>query len=232
MNKLDKWHKDTGEVIKKTLSSLAEGITGIAASERKGLALSVGHIFQSLRKGQFLSRLGEEWDSYREKGQIKDDYLETEQHCSCLQELLDFLDNDSPDELRFEVIKKVFLTAATETVYDRDSLLPYQFMRLCRRMSSGEIIILNATYKIAKSKETPDFNGANQWLDVIAKETGLAHTLLVEIYEEELIKKHLLSNRFYEDRSGIILEPHFRLTSLGFELCEYIANYDSPSGET
>jgi len=51
MNKLDKWHKDTGEVIKKSLTSLAEGITGIAASERKDLALSVGYIFQSFRKG-------------------------------------------------------------------------------------------------------------------------------------------------------------------------------------
>lgn len=231
MNKLDKWHKDTGEVIKKTLTSLTEGITGIAASERKDLALSVGHIFQSFRKGQFLSRLGEEWDSYREKGRIKDDYIDTEQHRSCLQELLGFLDNDCPDEIRFEVMKKVFLVAATETVSDRNSLLPYQFLRLCRGMSSGEVIILKATYRIAKSCQIPDITGANQWLNAIAKESGLSHTSLVEIYEEDLIKKHLLSRRLHSDRSGVAAKPHFRLTSLGLELCDYIASYDSASEE-
>ncbi len=231
MNKIDKWHNDTGEVIKRTLTSLAEGITGIAASERKGLSLSVGHIFQSFRKGQFLSRLGEEWDSYREKGRIKDDYIETEQHRSCLQELLDFLDNDSPDEIRFEVMKKVFITAAIETASDRNSLLPYQFLRLCRGMSSGEVIVLNATYEIAKSGSIPDITAAGHWLRTIAEKSRLEHTSLVEIYEEDLIKKGLLSKRLHSDRSGVANKPHFRLTSLGLELCDYIASYDSASEE-
>ncbi len=229
MNKIDKWNEDTGKVIKKTLTSLAEGVTGVAAADRKDLALSVGHIFQSLRKGQFLSRFGEEWDSYREKGRIKDDYLGTEQHRSCFQELLDFLDNDSPDEIRFEVMKKVFLVAASESTSDRDSLMPYQFLRLCRGMSSGEVIVLNTTYRIAKSEQPPDFTGAHQWLDAIAKESGLGHPALVEIHEERLIEKHLLSRRLHGDRSGVALKPHFRLTSLGLELCDYIASYDSIS---
>jgi hypothetical protein len=232
MDKQEKWHKDTGEVIKNTLTSLAEGITGIAASERKELALSVGHIFQSLRKGQFLSRLGEEWDSYCDKGRIKDDYIDTEQHKSCLQELFDFLDKDSPDEIRFEVMKKIFLVASTETASDRNSLLPYQFLRLCRGMSSGEVIVLNATYRIAKSEQIPDVSGAvNPWLNAIAKESGLGHASLVEIYEEELIKKHLISRRLYHDGSGVDAKPHFRLTSLGLELCDFIASYDSISKE-
>lgn len=229
MNKIDKWHEDTGKVIKKTLTSLAEGVTGIAAADRKDLALSVGHIFQSLRKGQFLSRLGEEWEVFRKKGRIKDDYQGTEQHRSCFQEFLDFLDNASPDEIRFEVMKKVFLVAASESKSDRDSLMPYQFLRLCRGMSSGEVIVLNTTYKIAKSEQLPDFTAAGQWLDLIAKESGLRHPALVEIHEERLIEKHLLSRRLHGDRSGVALKPHFRLTSLGLELCDYIASYDSIS---
>ena len=232
MNKIEKAHKDTGKLINNTLTSLAEGITGIAASERKDLALSVDHIFQSFRKGQFLSRLGEEWNSYREKGRIKDDYIDTEQHRICLQELLDFLDKDSPDEIRFEVMKKVFLVASTEMASDRNSLLPYQFLRLCRGMSSGEVIVLNATYRIAKSEKTPDGSeSSNRWLDAIAKESGLCHSSLVEIYEDELIKKHLISGRLFSDRSGVEVKPHFRLTSLGLELCDFIESYDSSSKE-
>lgn len=121
-----KWNGDTADVIKDTLTCLAEGLTGIAASDRKDLAFSVGHIFQSLRKGQFLSRLLDEWNSYRAKGRIKDDYVRTEQHQACLQELLLFLDNDCPDEIRFQTLKKIFLVAATEAASDRTSLLPYQ----------------------------------------------------------------------------------------------------------
>ena len=224
---LSKWTKDTGDTIRDTLTCLAEGITGIAASDRKELAFSVGHIFQSLRKGQFLSKFLTEWQVYREKGRIPEDYQETEQHHACLQELLEFLDHDSPDEVRFEVMKKVFLVAATETVSDRNSLLPYQFLHLCRGMASGEVIVLNATYRIAKSGQFPDVSGANQWLDIIAKESGLGHSSLVEIYEEDLIKKHFLSRRLHADRSGVAAKPHFRLTSLGLMLCEYIASYDS-----
>lgn len=222
---------NTGDIIKDTLLCLAEGITGIAASDRKELAFSVGHIFQSLRKGQFLSKFLAEWNAYREKGRIPKDYQETEQHHTCLQELLEFLDHDSPDEIRFETLKRVFLVAATETVSDRNSLLPYQFLRLCRGMSSGEIIVLNTTYQIAKSRQMPDVSGANQWLDAIAKESGLGHASLVEIYEEDLIKKHLLSRRLRTDSSGVAAKPHFRLTSLGFELCDYIASYDSAAEE-
>jgi hypothetical protein len=228
---LSKYSKNTSDIIKDTLTCLAEGMMGIAASDRKELAFSVGHIFQSLRKGQFLSRFLNEWNSYREKGRIPKDYEETEQHHSCLQELLDFLDKDSPDEIRFETLKKVFLVAATEKSSDRNSLLPYQFLRLCRGMSSGEIIVLNVTYRIAKSGQIPDISGANNWLDIIAKESALNHASLVETYEEELIKKHLLSRRLHSDRSGVMVKPHFRLTSLGLELCEYIDSYDSSSGK-
>jgi len=231
MNKinLSKLDKNTSDIVKDTLTCLAEGITGIVASDRKELAFSVGHIFQSLRKGQFLSKFLSEWNAYRDKGRIPKDYHETEQHHTCLQEMLEFLDHDSPDEIRFEVMKKVFLVAATETVSDRNSLLPYQFLRLCRGMSSGEVIVLNSTYRIAKSEQFRDIHAANQWLDVIAKKSGLSHKSLVEIYEEDLIKKHLISRRVHSDQSGVAVTPHFRLTSLGLELCDYISIYDSVS---
>ncbi|MFH0897258.1 MAG: hypothetical protein V1850_04340, partial [Candidatus Bathyarchaeota archaeon] len=135
------------------------------------------------------------------------------------------------DEIRFKVIKKVFLVAATETVSDRNSLLPYQFLRLCRGMSSGEIIVLYTTYQILKSGKMPDVSGANQWLDAIARKSGLIHASLVKIHEDELIKKQLISGRLHGDRSGLVDKTNFRLTTLGLVLCEYIDSYDSSSGE-
>jgi len=109
-----------------TLQALTEGLTGIASSEKKELFLSIGYLLQRLRGQSFLEALHAEWQRLREKGRIRDDYSQTEQCQACLQELLDCLDRDSPDKVRFDFIKGVFLAAAQEKRSDRDSVLPQQ----------------------------------------------------------------------------------------------------------
>ena len=226
-NNIAKFQEDTSSVLSKTLTALVEGITGIAASEKKEICLSVGHLLQGLRKGKFLSQFLTEWNQYRAKGRIKEDYQNTEQHYTCIQEILNFLDSEPPEEIRFDILKKIFLVAATEKVTDRNSLLPQQYMKVCRTLSSGEIIVLSTAYKLSQvSKlEYGKYNSADEWLKKIAEESGLIHPELVEIHEEELMKKHLLSPRVHSDRSGVNASPHFRLTSLGFKICNYLANH-------
>ena len=224
INNLAKFQEDTSNVLTKTLTALVKGITGIAAAEKKELYLSVGHILQALRKGKFLSQFLIEWNQYRDEGRIKEDYQNTEQHYTCIQEILDFLDSDPPEESRFNILKKIFLVAATEKVTDRESLLPQQYVKVCRSLSSGGIVVLRTAYKISKQEYIND-SAAAGWLKKIAEESGLVHPELVEIHEEELIKKHLLSPRVYSDKSGVNVNPHFRLTSLGLDICNYIENY-------
>ena len=108
---IEPFQDDTSNIIVKTLTNLAEGLTGVATSSKSELILSVSHTFQRMRGGMFLSTFLEEWNRYREKGKVKDDYQFSEQHQVCLQELLEFLDKDSPDEVRFEVLQKIFLVA-------------------------------------------------------------------------------------------------------------------------
>ena len=122
--KIVEYEGDTGGLLAKTFTALAEGLTGIAASERQNIMLSVGHVLQALRKGRFLNEFRDEWNGYRDKGRIDEGYEDTEQHYACLQELLSFLDNDLADEERFGLLKKILLVAATEEVTDRTSILP------------------------------------------------------------------------------------------------------------
>lgn len=49
-----KFDKDTSSVLSTTLVALAEGLTGIFASKREDFILSIGHIFQRIRGGNFL----------------------------------------------------------------------------------------------------------------------------------------------------------------------------------
>ena len=232
-NLVSKEGKDeTSKLLTEISKGLVEGIIGVAASERKDLILSLGHLFQRVRSGRFLRTLIDEWDHYREKGKIKDDYIRTEQHQECLQEMLDFLDKDSPDELRFSVLKKIFLVAATETQSSRDSVLPQQYMRLCRALNAGEVLVLSATYHIAqhdvavqKIKALKDLS-AVKWLATIAENSGLKYTELVEIHERNLIEKNLLTKRELGDRSGVSLGKRYRLTGLGYEICQFLESYE------
>lgn len=224
------FQKSTSDVLRRTLTQLAQGLTGILAAEKHEVVLSVGRLFQAMVAGQFLDEFLKDWEKYRDKGRIKEDYEVTEQHKSCLQEMLNFLDKDTADETRFAVLKKIFLVAATETASDRDSHLPLQYMQIARTLTSGEILVLNAEYIVATRKREL-WEGklqpysAHAWLEIIAKVSGLEHPELVETHEEELMKKNLLLRRAFGDRSGVFMHEHLRLTKLGYELCRYIENY-------
>ena len=218
---------DTSDLLSRTIKNLVEGITGIAASERKDLYLSLGYILQRIRSGNFLQTFKHEWDQFREKGKIKDDYMNSEQHQECLQEMFDFLDKDSPDENRFSFLKKIFLTAATESITDRSSLLPQQYMKICRTLSSGEVLVLQATFAIAKTGEwNPNDINVQNWLKKIAERSALRYPELIEIHERNLMDKNLITPRIYSDNSGIKMGKYFRLSELGYEICKFIESYE------
>ena len=181
-----------------------------------------------MRGGQFLSTFAEEWNQYRAKGKVEDDYEFSEQHHVCLQELLEFLDKDSPDETRFKILKQIFLVAASEEVSDRDSLLPQQYMKIARKLSSAEIVLLTTIW-IMDCDEDINHNkrySAAEWLKEVTIASGLEHIELVETNEQELMDKKLLTPRTHGDGSGVNIKPHFRLSSLGYKLCEFIQVYE------
>ena len=99
----EKFQSGTSTIFKNALNDLIKGITGIAVSERKEIFLSVSNVFQKLLAGQRLKVVLEEWNKFKEKGRIKEDYQATEQHKACLSELLDYLDKEISDEIRFNV---------------------------------------------------------------------------------------------------------------------------------
>ncbi|MBT6053499.1 MAG: hypothetical protein HOG49_42530 [Candidatus Scalindua sp.] len=222
----------TSKLLDDTLNSLVEGFTGIVASDRKDLILSISHIFQRTRVVGLLKALFIEWNQCREKGRIKDEYMNSEQHQECLQEMLDFLDKDSPDERRFSILKAIFLGAAQETSLTKDSVLPQQYMSLCRTLSSGEVLVLQTTFAIADSGSWSTTKYARDWLSKVAEESGLHTSELVEIHERKLIEKNLLTDRVTHDLGqkyadkGVDIGVNYRLTPLAIQMCKFIKEYD------
>lgn len=218
----------TENVVVNALSALAEGLTGIATSSKNDLILSISHTFQKMRGGRFLSSFLEEWNRYREKGKVKEDYQYSEQHHVCLQELLEFLDKDSPDEIRFKIMKQIFLVAASEEMSNRDSFLPQEFMKIARSLTDGEVLLLTSIWNIASTHEGKYDNhySASRWIEEVTDASGMKHKALVEIHEQGLMDKRLISPRQLGDRSGVIVEPYYRLTDLGYDFCRYISQYE------
>ena len=223
---------DVSDLLGRTVKSMAEGLTGIASSDRRDLILSVGHILQRMRGGRFLSAFKEEWDKYKEKGRISDEFEQSEDNWDCLQELLDFVDKDIPDSRRFEAMKNLYLNIAVDSASDMPGVNRQQLMRVCRSLSSGELIVLLNAYRLGlrRTRQERGSQSAASWLDLVAKKSGL-YMGLVEVNEGDLIKKGLLSRRTHADGSGVTLGQHFRVTDVGVALCEWIAEppADTPS---
>ena len=219
---------DTSSLLDKTIDGMVEGLTGLVSSSRKEIVISAGHLFQHCRNVDFLNALKVEWDKLREKGKIKDDYMKTMQHKDCLGELLEALDHDNPDNVRFNLLKKIFLVSATETKSNRDSVLPSQYMQIARKLDSGEVLVLETAYRIAKEGKynpTQDSQYGNS-LAKIANKSGLKYKDLVEIHEQSLIKKMLFTRRTGPEQSEAVISNHFRLTDLGWEFCKFVDAYD------
>lgn len=102
-------------------------------------------------KHQFLRTFLDEIDSYREKGRIKDEDLKTKQGQACFMEMLNFLDEDNPDDIRFEFMKKLYLGIMSDDERDMESALEQQYLSICRTLSTGELMTLVGALKHSKT---------------------------------------------------------------------------------
>lgn len=217
--------EDIGQFIGTTSKALIEGATGIVSTDKKELMKSAGQLLQQFRGGHFLEELKQTWDEYREKGRVKPDYQETDQCWDNLKEILEAIDQDMPDRIRFEAMKAVFINSAQEEFYDRNSLLPYEFMKITRRLSSCQILILSACYSLCKNNDErnfENFTSYSKWANTIKDQARLEYREIVDFEEKGLVDAGLISGRKHGDGSGI-LSKNFRLTDLGLSICEFIS---------
>lgn len=217
---------DKSNVLEATFSDLVRGMGGVAISEKKDFLVSISRILQRTRSIGFLGALQNEWIEYIKKGIIADDYSGSDQHLTCLHELLEAIDEKVVDERRFSFFKKIFIVGAAEILSSHDDVLPHQFIRLARKINSGEVLLLETVFRLYKSQNYDREKSASLWLQRMADETGLKHKSLVEMNEDILIELHILSPRIHGDRSGVNVGDTNRLTSLGVGFCEFIAKYE------
>ncbi len=226
--------KGVTQFLQQSTAKIAEALTGVLSSDLKDWKLSAGKIVQSVIKGNLLTQLGRELTKYREEGKIKEDYLESDFNRASLKELLRFIDEEAPDEIRFKAMKSIFLSSLGQD----DEVLAYELLLICKKLSSMEIMILSVNYNVVKGVAKPTATGITHsatqikyWAQIIAEQIGHNLSEIVLQYEDHLIELKLISDRHYPIERTRVTEnfdatPFFRLTPLGYKLCEFITRYD------
>lgn len=227
--------KNVIEFLQQPAIKMGEFITGLLVSDTKDYKLSAGHLVQASIKYKLYSQLGKEIKSYIEKGKIKEDFLNKDLNKQALSDLLKFIDETSPGEDQFNAMKTLFLNSVSNDSKQEIQILSYQFMKICRKLESSDLLILKAAYDIKyhrfnKKLITTGVNhktllsnkDANSWLKTISDQIGHGISSLIEVQEEKLISLKLIGSRTHSDGSGIQANGNYRLTELGCRICDFI----------
>lgn len=221
-------NKQILERIQTSMLKITEFVTGLLGSDQKDHVLAAGRVLQAGIKLDLLKQLSKEIKEYTEKGKIKPNWDLVEKNRASFLELLNCIDEESPDEIKFNAIKSVFLSSISINNNQEDSL-NYQLLKITKKLTSGDILVLKALYEIANDKDyqkekgiSDNFSVVSSWLNITADYMGHKIPSLVEHYEDNLMNLKLISNRTHSDLSGFNSTPYFRLTKLGHLLCQHI----------
>lgn len=225
--------KNIAELLKEPAVKMAEVITGVLISNKDDWKLSAGKLVQAALKSTLFQQLGREIKDYQEKGRIAEDYLVDPKNLESLHDILNFIDETPPDGNRFDAMKRLFLKSTETNISTSDQVLTHHFMKICRQLESGHLLVLKSAYDISNRrvspKASPDPNNIDlhthhraNWLAIIANQIGHGLSSLVEIYENKLIELKLITSITMPDQSGIGKTDHFRLTDVGYKFCEFL----------
>ncbi len=221
--------KSIANFLQQPATKVAEFITGILISDTNHYKLSAGRLVQASIKCNLFRQLGNDIRDYIDKGEIKEDFLNKPQNQHTLSDLLNFIDETTPDEKRFNAMKELFLKSVSTNSSESEQALLYQFMKLCKDLESGDLLVLKAAYDIKNGNQSKNISqiglkdsSAETWLKNISIQIGHNIKALVEFHEEKLENLKLISSRNHADKSGIKVTDYYRLTELGYRICEYI----------
>lgn len=178
----------------------------------------------SALKGRALQQFAKEIGDLREKGKLADDFAEKKYGFQTWVELLQIIDEDTPDEDRLEALKAMFYSANKVKAAEGEQILGYQLFQIAKRLSSNELLVLKAVYGMNKQgKFVSGQIGFREWTKIVSEDMGHRVAALVEHADRILTENQLLTERTL---SGAGVQSHGgRLTDLGISFCHNIERY-------
>lgn len=187
----------------------------------------------------FLAKFSSEYETRIDGNELKSGDFFTEKPVLIFTDLLKIIDEGKIDEERFKVMKSIFYIATEKDAQREQEEMAYRLFQIAKQISSEEVLILSANYNVVKGTAKPRTPGiewgsarqVNYWAQIIAEQIGHNLTEIVLQYEDHLVGLKLISDRHYPIDKTRVTEnfaptSYFRLTPLGYKLCEFITKYE------
>lgn len=224
-----------GSYAQSAANAVLDVLTLVAAiaTKPKETAFSAIRLIRSATAGRFSEQLREEWSNYVAAGKIKPDYADTDQARAIFADTLQSFEDANFDEEQLELLRKLFLAAASETVTDRHNALVREYIEVGRTLATGEIRVLAAYHRYL-----PEWERVRDEIplhaypvqrahEVARRSSGLEYVGLIDRHEQSLIQKGLVRpQRVPHSGSANVDSKLFRLTDFGLAFCEFVATYD------
>jgi len=216
------------------LSAIAEAITGAMASGPRSWMVMGGHVVQAMLKGRLFQQVSQEIKDLRDKGKIPADFAEKKYGFKSWVELLKVIDDEAPDEDRLEALKAMFYSVNKVNLTDREQVFNYQLFQIAKRLTSGEVLLLDAVYKVYASNQWSASPGTlllRVWATSVASQAGHGSADIVMRDQRALEKEGLITARVGIESPDLVQEEqsvvaqNARITPLGIKFHENIKNY-------
>jgi hypothetical protein len=219
------------------LPAIAEMITGAMAAGPRSWMVMGGRIVQSIFKAKLYQQVSREIKELRDKGKIPKDFADETKFrygAKSWVELFAAIDEDVPDADRLDALKAMFYEVNRINATDSDRIMNYQLFQIAKRLNSGELLTLKATYESMQQGEfsrNPAMGNITivRWAEIISRQLGHRFVEMVQRDQQRLTEEGLLSPAL----TGSTNPPHdtqyssrnARMTELGVKFCDAIRNY-------
>jgi hypothetical protein len=188
----------------------------------------------SALRGRALQQLAAEIKELKQKGKLADDFAERKYGFQTWVELLQIIDDDTPDEDRLEALKAMFYAANKVKAAEAEQIVGYQLFQIAKKLTSNELLILKSCHSLRGNVQFLQNTTITfvDWAKIISQELGYTLIALVEQADEVLVNSRLLTRRYNADQDGggKVLPMNGRLTDLGLRFCNNIEGYNIAKG--
>lgn len=186
----------------------------------------------------FLSKFFSEYKAKVDDNELRNRDFITEKPILILADLLRIVDEGKIDEERFRAMKSIFYVATQKNSEKSQEEMAYRMFHIAKQLSSEEILILSANFAVVKNTGKPLARGIvlssrhiNDWAQIISEKIGHNLPEFVLQFENHLVDLQLISSKQFMQNNTELPEhfkpsQYFRLTPLGYKLCEFITKYE------
>lgn len=225
-------HLEDPSVIERILSGTrSEGLAYVSALLQSGASryvLAGPKVALTAMAIEALTDLSREVLGWKKAGTIPEDFSGRPSGYQTWVDLLKEIDSNPVDAERLKAMKAMFLAANRVSATDAESIVAYQLFQIAKNLSSGQLLLLRATYDTyldyTSGPRTGGSTSTREWQSTMARRLGHGLSALVPRDERKLVEYGLIASWTHGNELEVPLMDA-RMTDLGIRFCKNLESY-------